>query len=407
MAGLSRRLLTITGLAILGAFAPADAGAQTAPVGVVTTLEGIATLTRVSLPGGVTLKPRDPVYLADRIVTGDRSFARILLGGKALVTVRERSALTITEVPGTARIEVASGKIGLAVVKERMRPGESIEIRTPNAVAGIRGTVVIAEVSQATSQLSASSGAWTTTVTVLRGTIEFRALDVATHRPVGPALSVGAMQSIRVSGAAPPRPVQTITREAAERLASDLRVRVKDAGPSASAPIAESQVREAASRAAAIVSAAAAAQQPQDAAGDRKAERQGDGEQRGEGQRRGAGSGATASAPASGSAAAAPGGPATGPSVASTPSGQSAPVQGAPAPAAPRPAGPAPAAAPAPPPPPAPRVTTAPAPGVSVTPTVPVVEAGDRVPSRESPLERLMGEAGLRRKLRNREGDRR
>jgi hypothetical protein len=407
MACPSRTLLTITGLAILGVLAPAIAGAQTAPVGVVTTLDGIATLTRVSLPGGITLKPRDPVYLADRIVTGDRSFARILLGGKALVTVRERSALTITEVPGTARIEVATGKIGLAVVKERMKPGESIEIRTPNAVAAIRGTVVITEVSQATSQLSASSAAWTTTVTVLRGAIEFRALDAITRQPVGPALSVSAMQSIRVSGAALPRPVQTITREAAERLASDLRGRVKDPGPSASAPIAESQMREATSRAAAIVSGTAAAQPPQGAAGDRNAERQDDGERRGEGQRRGAGGVATASAPGSGNAAPAAGGSASGPPAASTPSGQSAPVQAAPAPAAPRPAAPAPAAAPAPPPAAAPRATTTPPPVVYATPTVPVVEAGERVPSRESPLERVKGEAGLRRKLRSRDGDRR
>ena len=104
------------------------ADAQLARVGVVTTLQGSATLTRVSVPQGMPLKQRDDVFVADRIVTGDNALARILLGGKAVVTVRERSALTISESPHTATIDVSAGKIALAVVKERMKAGEQIEI---------------------------------------------------------------------------------------------------------------------------------------------------------------------------------------------------------------------------------------------------------------------------------------
>src|SRR5262245_31815516 len=40
------------------------------------------------------LKFRDDVMLQDRIATGDQSLARILIGGKAVVTVRERSVVT-------------------------------------------------------------------------------------------------------------------------------------------------------------------------------------------------------------------------------------------------------------------------------------------------------------------------
>ncbi len=39
-------------------------------------------------------------------------------------------------------VTLPSGKVVLAVQKQRMRPGESIEIRTPNAVAAVRGSIL-------------------------------------------------------------------------------------------------------------------------------------------------------------------------------------------------------------------------------------------------------------------------
>jgi hypothetical protein len=75
-----------------------------------------------------------------------------LLGGKALVTVRERSVLTITEIPGRSTVNLENGKIALAVARERMGPNESVDIRTSNAIAAVRGTVVVAEVQRTTAQ---------------------------------------------------------------------------------------------------------------------------------------------------------------------------------------------------------------------------------------------------------------
>jgi hypothetical protein len=130
---------------------PLSVRGQATPAGVVTQLEGTVTATRAALPQPVPLKFKDGVFVNDRIVTGDRSVVRMLLGGRAMVTVRERSSLTITEAPGRSTVNLDSGKIALAVVRERMRAGESIEIRTPNAVAGIRGTVVIADYKATTA----------------------------------------------------------------------------------------------------------------------------------------------------------------------------------------------------------------------------------------------------------------
>ena len=103
-----------TALVLLSALSPSIAAAQTSRAGVVTTLEGNVTVTRVALPPQ-PLKFKDDVFVDDKVTTGDRSLARMLLGGKAVVTVRERSVLTITEVPGKATIDLSAGKIAVAV----------------------------------------------------------------------------------------------------------------------------------------------------------------------------------------------------------------------------------------------------------------------------------------------------
>src|SRR5260370_638359 len=141
----------VVALALLVTLWPAAAVAQTR-AGIVTNLEGSATAARSAAPQPVAVKFKDDVFQNDRIVTLDRSIVRLLLGGKAVVTVRERSSLTITEVPGKTTVDLDVGKIAVAVARERMKPGEQIEVKTPNAVAAVRGTVFIIEVIRATAQ---------------------------------------------------------------------------------------------------------------------------------------------------------------------------------------------------------------------------------------------------------------
>ncbi|HJR00778.1 MAG TPA: FecR family protein [Methylomirabilota bacterium] len=145
MADARMRILVVATLLV--ALSPLPALAQTQPVGVVTTLTGQATLARTALPAPVALRFKDDVLERDRISTGEKSIVRVLLGGKAVVTVRELSVVTITEEPGRAVVDLTSGKIGLSVAKQRMRPGETLEIHTPNAVAAVRGTVITVETS--------------------------------------------------------------------------------------------------------------------------------------------------------------------------------------------------------------------------------------------------------------------
>lgn len=128
---------------VMAAIQPNAAVAQTSDaVGVVTTIDGRATVARPALPSPLSLKFKDDVFGRDRISTQENSLVRVLLGGKAILTVRELSEVTISEEPGRAVVTLPSGKVVLAVQKQRMRPGESIEIRTPNAVAAVRGSIV-------------------------------------------------------------------------------------------------------------------------------------------------------------------------------------------------------------------------------------------------------------------------
>jgi FecR-like protein len=194
----ARRFVVLTGIALT--FAAGPASAQGPKAGIVTTLEGHVTATRAAAAQPVALKFRDDVFMQDRIATAEQSLARMLLGGKAVVTVRERSVLTITEVPGHSTIALESGKFALAVAREKMRPGETIEIRTPNAVAGVRGTVVVTEVQgSATQPASLRSSMY-----LLQGSLDgVQPLNPATGARLGTPQTLNVLQQFQVVGLGP------------------------------------------------------------------------------------------------------------------------------------------------------------------------------------------------------------
>jgi hypothetical protein len=178
-------------------------------VGVVTTAIGPVTVARASAPAE-PLKFKDDIFLRDRVTTGEAAMTRILMGGKVVVTARERSTLTITEVPGLSTIDLSSGRIAVAVDKTRMKPGERVDVRTPNAIAGVRGTVLIVETLRNTSS-----------VTVLRGLVEVVRLDRATGRGIGPVTPVGPQQAVTVRNDVLPARPHPVTRERAQQLSQE------------------------------------------------------------------------------------------------------------------------------------------------------------------------------------------
>jgi len=239
----------ITALGAMCVFAvPAIASGQAARAGVVTTLQGTATVARATAPQPMPLKFRDDVFVQDSIVTGESSIVRILLGGKAVVTVRERSALTIHETPTTSTIEISSGKIALAVAKERMKPGESVQIKTPNAMAGVRGTVVIADVAEPAQV----GGSVTTRFTLLTGIVDVTRLDAGTGQSTGQPVMLHPLQTVVVTGHTPPGTARAISRGEAQKIASDYKVSLPTPPPAANTEVTERQIELAVEHSAAL-----------------------------------------------------------------------------------------------------------------------------------------------------------
>lgn len=87
-----RRLAIV--LAMLGGLCPSIALGQATRAGVVTAVEGHVTATRTASAQPVVLAFKDDVFPRDRITTGDRALARMLLGQQAVLTIRERSTVT-------------------------------------------------------------------------------------------------------------------------------------------------------------------------------------------------------------------------------------------------------------------------------------------------------------------------
>src|SRR3989338_6110677 len=137
---------------LLGVTAPLSvynpALAQQQAAGVVTGLQGQAQLTRPAV-APIALKFKDGVVIRDVVDTREKSLARILFGGRSTVTVRELTRLEVREelLPGGGRRDVhdlSSGAILVNVARQLMRPGDEVQIRTPNAVAAVRGSTIFA-----------------------------------------------------------------------------------------------------------------------------------------------------------------------------------------------------------------------------------------------------------------------
>lgn len=180
---------------------PTAIHAQPRPVGVVTALQGKARLTRIDLQ--TKLQFKEGILLRDIIDTQEKSLTRILFGGKSTVTVRELSRLQVSEevLPaGTTHVvhELASGAILVHVVRQLMRPGDEVQIRTPNAIAAVRGTTILAQYIPSLSQSVFILLTGAASVTHLGGSTTTLAplnqISITGTEPFG--IQVGSIQSV-------------------------------------------------------------------------------------------------------------------------------------------------------------------------------------------------------------------
>lgn len=234
-------------------------------IGVVTAIQGQATVSRVALPQPAALRFKDDVFFRDQIATREHSTVRLLLGGKGSFTVREQSQVTLDEsvTPDGGRrsvIGLLAGKIGAAIAHALMRPGESVEIHTPNAVAAVRGTVLIAEYippqgSAAASQpillASAARGPFLAQAAGAGGTSNFFVLSgQVTITPQGqPPLTLGPLQAVSVTatpGGVQAGAVQNITPAQAAQAAQGLETGKPHTGEAEGSKTAQAQAEVAA-----------------------------------------------------------------------------------------------------------------------------------------------------------------
>ena len=174
-----RRLVAALLIVAVALAGPAAAGEQreAAPV--------MVALATAAPPEPIPFRGR--MLLTDRVRTGDRSFARLLLGGRVMVLAREEASLSITEVPGATTIEVERGRVALTVDRENLHPEDLVEVRTPHAVVSVPGDTLIVEVAGGAS-----------TFRVFGARVDVFRLDPATGAAVEPPTPVAGEKAVTV-----------------------------------------------------------------------------------------------------------------------------------------------------------------------------------------------------------------
>jgi hypothetical protein len=143
------------------------------------------------------------------IATVGNSTLRMLLAGKAIATVRERSEWSITETGGLAGLALSDGRIGLTIARQLMAHDDILHVRTPNVLASVRGSSVIVEVQRILPGAGIAS-----VFSVLSGPVEIVA--------VGTTVRVGSRQPLRIRDNVVGL-VEGLSNEETELLAADFK----------------------------------------------------------------------------------------------------------------------------------------------------------------------------------------
>ncbi len=94
----------------------------------------------------------------DMILTGKKSFIVVQLGGETVFRIEQESRVKLNSITGHGENEFYLSK-GMVLSKiSRLRKGERYVIKTPTAVASVRGTVFLTEHNSGTSRVAVSRG---------------------------------------------------------------------------------------------------------------------------------------------------------------------------------------------------------------------------------------------------------
>lgn len=132
---------------ILVAHPAQQAGGAHAPLGVVATLAGDVRLSRADAQPPVPLQYQDPLHAGDTLIAATGSMARLLIGGHASVTLRERSGVTLAPDAGGAAMDLQHGVMTLWVVPSRITPDSRVQVLTPHARVRTAHAALVIETS--------------------------------------------------------------------------------------------------------------------------------------------------------------------------------------------------------------------------------------------------------------------
>jgi hypothetical protein len=136
------RILLILNLFILIPWATSVSSQEGESVGIVTAVNGQATVISAGESGSV--EKGTEVFLGDRIETGDDSGVKILFNDDSLISLGANATFEITEFVYTptkrkSLSNLVKGKLK-GIIQKIPGVETNIEFATPNAVAGIKGT---------------------------------------------------------------------------------------------------------------------------------------------------------------------------------------------------------------------------------------------------------------------------
>ncbi len=164
-----------------------------ASVGRFTSVVGNVTQTR----DGKVLKPvfNSQIHEKDKIVTGDKSTAKMVFEDKSSITLQPNSEMVVKEfaVKGNVRKGIFSLSLGklVADVTKFIGGKNAFEVHTPTAVCGVRGTGF---------EVAVAGGGLSTTITCTSGSLVITAFNVAGVAVGTTTLVAGQVAVVTTSG---------------------------------------------------------------------------------------------------------------------------------------------------------------------------------------------------------------
>lgn len=144
------------------------------------------------------------VYPQDTIITGKDSRAKIVMSDRNIINVLPETKIRIDQYISelkekNVRLSLIEGKVRTNVEQKYDNVENRFEIKTPSAVAGVRGTQFATSYKRLTN---------VTTVTTFRGEVVFRGLDILSNKQTDAVTVKRGETSENFDGKKPGTPVK-------------------------------------------------------------------------------------------------------------------------------------------------------------------------------------------------------